>query len=142
MIVGVLKNGSWKRTTKLRIETSLMQLFLKTNPFLDMGAENSSEEIDVKNKDVQDIEHEGLKENIVRCSECKKVLPNDHKAIKHHMINEHIKPKQKSVVIDATPKNDHLTKPNNRYQISLNMSLRHEGAENITLGSQASDLCF
>ena len=111
----------------------------KTNPFLDMGAENSSEEIDVKNKDIPkvydvydcphcdlmfpsvvdveghiSIEHEDLKEKIVRCSECKKVLPNDQKAIKHHMINEHIKPKQKSV---ATPKNDHLTKPNNRYQI-------------------------
>ena len=65
------------------------------------------------------IQHEDLKEKIVRCSECKKVLPNDQKAIKHHMIDEHIKPKQKTVVIDATPKNDHLTKPNNRYQISL-----------------------
>ena len=64
------------------------------------------------------IEHKDLEEKIVRCSECKKVLPNDQKAIKHHMINEHIKPKQKSVVISATPKNDHLTKPNNRYQIS------------------------
>ena len=84
-------------------------------------------------------EHEDITRQIVRCSECKKVLPNDEKVIKHHMINEHIKPKQKSV---ATPKNDHLTKPNNRYQISLNMSLRHEGAENITLGSQVSDLCF
>ena len=106
-----------------------------------MGAENSSEEIDVKNKDVQDIpkvfdvydcphcdlmfpsvvdveghisiEHEDLKENIVRCSECKKVLPNDQKAIKHHMINEHIKPKQKTVVIDETPNNEQ-SKPNNR----------------------------
>jgi ribosomal protein S26 len=79
-----------------------------------MGAENSSEEIDVKNKDVQDIEHEDIKENIVRCSECKKVLPNDHKAIKHHMINEHIKPKQKSIVIDATLNNELTSKPNNR----------------------------
>ena len=68
------------------------------------------------------IQHEDLKENIVRCSECKKVLPNDQKAIKHHMIDEHIKPKQKTVVIDATPKNDHLTRPNNRYQISKILS--------------------
>ena len=97
-----------------------------------MGAENLSQE----NEDVQDIpkvydvydcpncdlmfpsladverhvkiEHEKLTENIVRCSECKKVLPNDQEAIKHHMINEHIKQKQKTVVIDGTPKNEQL----------------------------------
>ena len=46
-------------------------------------------------------EHKDITRQIVKCSECKKVLPNDQKAIKHHMITEHITPKQKPVV---TPK--------------------------------------
>ena len=35
-------------------------------------------------------EHKDITRQIVKCSECKKVLPNDQKAIKHHMITEHI----------------------------------------------------
>ena len=46
-------------------------------------------------------EHKDITRQIVKCSECKKVLPNDQKAIKHHMITEHVTPKQKPVV---TPK--------------------------------------
>ena len=46
-------------------------------------------------------EHKDITRQIVKCSECKKVLPNDQKVIKHHMITEHITPKQKPVV---TPK--------------------------------------
>ena len=44
------------------------------------------------------IEHEDIARQIVRCSECKKVLPNDEMAIKHHMLKEHIKAEQLSAV--------------------------------------------
>ena len=50
-------------------------------------------------------EHEDITRQIVRCSECKKVLPNDEKVIKHHMINEHIKAKRQIIAIGGAPKN-------------------------------------
>ena len=36
------------------------------------------------------IEHEDLTENVIKCAECKKDLPKDPTAIKHHMITEHM----------------------------------------------------
>ena len=48
--------------------------------------------------------HEDITRQIVRCSECQKVLPNDETAIKHHMINEHIKAKQQIIAIGGGPK--------------------------------------
>ena len=50
-------------------------------------------------------EHEDITRQIVRCSECKKALPNDETAIKHHMINEHIKAKRQKIAIGGAPKN-------------------------------------
>ena len=50
-------------------------------------------------------EHEDITRQIVRCSECKKVLPNDEKVIKHHMIDEHIKAKQQIIALGGAPKN-------------------------------------
>ena len=49
-------------------------------------------------------EHEDITRQIVRCSECKKVLPNDEIVIKHHMINEHIKAKQQIIALGGAPK--------------------------------------
>ena len=49
-------------------------------------------------------EHEDITRQIVRCSECKKVLPNDEIVIKHHMINEHIKAKQQIIALGGVPK--------------------------------------
>ena len=48
--------------------------------------------------------HEDITRQTVRCSECQKVLPNDETAIKHHMINEHIKAKQQIIAIGGAPK--------------------------------------
>ena len=49
-------------------------------------------------------EHEDITKQIVRCSECKMALPNDETAIKHHMINEHIKAKQQMMPIGVAQK--------------------------------------
>ena len=55
------------------------------------------------------IEHESTNEKVIKCSECKMALPNDHNAIKHHMITEHILHKQKSVIVDEPDiANEHL----------------------------------
>ena len=66
--------------------------------------------IDVKNEKVEDVEENNFTgylntkfKKIIKCSECEKVLPNDQKAIKSHMMN-HIMLKQKSVVIGGAPK--------------------------------------
>ena len=66
--------------------------------------------IDVKNEKVEDVEEHNFTgylntkfKKIIKCSECAKVLPNDQKAIKSHMMN-HIMQKQKSVVIGGAPK--------------------------------------
>ena len=71
-------------------------------------------QIDVKNEKVEDVgdvdEHNFTGylntkfKKIIKCSECAKVLPNDQKAIKSHMMN-HIMLKQKSIVIGGASKN-------------------------------------
>ena len=49
-------------------------------------------------------QHEDITRQTVRCSECKMALPNDETAIKHHMINEHIKAKKQMIAIGSAPK--------------------------------------
>ena len=51
---------------------------------------------------------EDLKGNIVICSQCKKELPQDHEAIKHHMRTEHMTVKRKRIssVSENSPRND------------------------------------
>ena len=49
-------------------------------------------------------QHEDITRQTVRCSECKMALPNDETAIKHHMINEHIKAKKQILAIGGAPK--------------------------------------
>ena len=65
--------------------------------------------IDVKNEKVEDVEEHNFTgylntkfKKIIKCSECEKVLPNDQKAIKSHMMNHMLK--QKSVVIGGASK--------------------------------------
>ena len=82
------------------------------------SSEFLEEPIDVKNEKVEDVEEHNSAgyintkfKKIIKCSECAKVLPNNQKAIKSHMMN-HIMVKQKSVVIGgASQKKPMQSKP-------------------------------
>ena len=82
------------------------------------SSEFLEEPIDVKNEKVEDVEEHNSAgyintkfKKIIKCSECQKVLPNDQKAIKSHMMN-HVLAKQKSVVIgEASQKKPMPSKP-------------------------------
>ena len=82
------------------------------------SSEFLEEPIDVKNEKVEDVEEHNSAgyintkfKKIIKCSECQKVLPNNQKAIKSHMMN-HIMVKQKSVVIGgASQKKPMPSKP-------------------------------
>ena len=51
--------------------------------------------------------NEDLIGNVVMCSQCKKELPQNHEAIKHHMVTEHMVVKRKmSSVSENSPRND------------------------------------
>ena len=53
------------------------------------------------------IKNEDLEGNVVMCSQCKKELPQNHEAIKHHMVTEHMVVKRKmSSVSENSPRND------------------------------------
>ena len=82
------------------------------------SSEFLEEPIDVKNEKVEDVEESNFTgylntkfKKIIKCSECAKVLPNDQKSIKNHMM-KHITVKQKSVVIGGASKKKPMpTKP-------------------------------
>ena len=87
--------------------------FFFTSDVMEAGSSKFIEDpiqIDVKNEKNGDVEEHNFTgylntkfKKIIKCSECAKVLPNDQKAIKSHMMN-HIMQKQKSVVIGGAPK--------------------------------------
>ena len=53
------------------------------------------------------IKNEDLEGNVVMCSKCKKELPQNHEAIKHHMVTEHMVVKRKMrSVSENSPTND------------------------------------
>ena len=43
------------------------------------------------------ISYKGVTKDVVKCAECHTFLPQEEEAIKRHMMNEHIMPKQKAV---------------------------------------------
>ena len=43
------------------------------------------------------ISYKGVTKDVVKCAECRTFLPQEEEAIKRHMMNEHIMPKQKAV---------------------------------------------
>ena len=53
------------------------------------------------------IKNEDLERNVVMCSQCKKELPQNHEAIKHHMVTEHMVVKRRmSSASENSPRNE------------------------------------
>ena len=146
--------GFWIETNK-GLETIFSKMLLQY--FLDEVTEDSIEEenrimqdIDIKNEiyecphcdimfstiaEVEGhiiIKHEDITRQIVKCSECKKVLPNDEMAIKHHMINEHIKAKQQLIPIGGVPKKMKDEKIDEIEMKKLKSNLIRRGPKKIT----------
>ena len=97
------------------------RLYFSPSDVIEAGSSKFLEDpihIDVKNEKVEDVEENNFTgylntkfKKIIKCSECEKVLPNDEKEIKSHMMN-HIMLKQKSVVIGgASNKKSMPSKP-------------------------------
>jgi hypothetical protein len=80
---------------------------LKTHFFFlyaDMVKPNSNDDQPLEIQ--EHIKNEDLEGNVVMCSQCKKELPHNHEAIKHHMVTEHMVVKRSSSVSENSPRND------------------------------------